>query len=185
MTINLSVWFQPCRWFTLLAMCLLVPLGACDAKPSEEGIGTTITGLDHLPEHLSIQDFWVNGKGGHQAGRGGSEVCCVALPRVWHPGLTVKVRWGVTNWKRRAFTFYERVVPVERYDEVGQLFVHFLPDGSVRAVSSMYAAWGQGGFYPGPSYDTVLKKQPWTDYKRKPEEPEFEEVKDAMKDGSS
>jgi hypothetical protein len=96
--------------------------------------------------------------------------------------LTVKVRWAVTNWKRKVFSMHERVVPVDRYEEVGQLFIHFLPDGSVRAVSSMYAAWGTGGFYPGPSYDTVLRKQPWEEYDFKPDEPLFAEVEDAAKD---
>lgn len=182
MTLKL-VSLQPLRlWLICAALTFLLPLSACDAKPSDEGIGTTITGLDHLAEHLSIQNFWVNGTSGHQAGRGGREVCCVSLPRKWHPGLTVKVRWAVTNWKRKVFSMHERVVPVDRYEEVGQLFIHFLSDGSVRAVSSMYAAWGTGGFYPGPSYATVLRKQPWEDYDIKPDEPLFSEVEDATKE---
>ena len=56
-------------------------------------------------------------------------------------------------------------------------------DGSVRAVVSMYAAWGRDGYYPGPSYDTVLtRKQPWEDYQRRPGEPRFAEVPDPMQD---
>ncbi|WP_242477748.1 DUF3304 domain-containing protein [Rubrivivax gelatinosus] len=115
---------------------------------------------------------------------GGSEVCCVSLPAEWRSRLTVKVRWGVTNWKRRVYTMYERTVEVEPFDELGPLYVHFLRDGSVRAVSSMYAPWGSGGYYRGPSYDTVLRKHPWDNYERKPDEPLFEEVDDAMKDSA-
>jgi hypothetical protein len=165
----------------LVAALLLPSLAACEGKPVKT-TGTTITGLDHLAEHLSIQDFWVNNTAGQQAGKGGRQVCCVSIPEVWQPGLKVNVKWDVTNWKRRVYTTYERTIEVEKYDEVGALYIHFLRDGSVKAVSSNYAAWGTGGYYPGPSYDTVLNKKPWTDYKRKPDEPEFTEVKNAMED---
>lgn len=162
----------------LLALCLI----SCKVAGREETVGAGLTGLDHLAAHLSIQNFSVNGTHGHQAGRGGRTVCCVSLPAKWRSGLTVKVQWAVTNWKRRVYTYYEREVPVEPYEEIGNLYVHFLRNGDVRVVTSMYAAWGRGGYYPGPSYDTVLDKQPWTDYKRAPGEPEFTEVPDAMKD---
>jgi Protein of unknown function (DUF3304) len=170
-----ALWLSAC-------LCMGLTLQACRAQDKTESIPVTITGLDHLAEHLSIQDFWVNGTGGHQAGKGGSQVCCVSLPDKWQPNLQVKVRWGVTNWKRRVYTMYEKMVPVDTYGEVGNVYVHFLRDGAVRVVSSNYAAWGSGGYYPGPSYDDVLKKRPWTDYKRKPDEPEFAEVANAMED---
>ena len=166
----------------LVLLALLLPtLAACSDK-AVKTTGVSITGLDHLAEHLSIQDFWVDGTAGQQAGHGGRQVCCATIPSKWQPGTKVNVQWGVTNWKRRVYTMYERVVEVEKYDEVGSLYIHFLRDGSVRAVSSNDAAWGSGGYYPGPSYDTVLEKQPWKDYKRKPDEPEFTEVPNAMED---
>ncbi len=165
----------------LLLVLLMSTLAACNDKPVKT-TGVSITGLDHLAEHLSIQDFWVNDTAGQQAGKGGSQVCCVSIPSVWQPGIKVNVKWDVTNWKRRVYTAYERTVEIEKYDEVGTLYIHFLRDGSVRAVTSNYAAWGSGGYYPGPSYDTVLKKQPWTDYKSKPGQPEFTEAKNAMED---
>ena len=164
---------------------LLCSLGGCvRAEDAVEPVGVTITGLDHLAEHLSIQDFWVNGTSGHQAGKGGRKVCCVQVPGRWRPGIYLQVRWAVTNWKRRVYGYHEARVEVEPYgEEIGPLWVHFLPDGSVRAVVSMYAAWGRDGYYPGPSYDTVLtRKQPWTDYKGSPDEPLFTEVTDPMKD---
>src|SRR5574343_1314359 len=156
-------------WLPLLGM----QAGCVRAEDAVEPVGVTITGLDHLAEHLSIQDFWVNGTGGHQAGKGGSQVCCVSLPRHWKKGTWIKVRWAVTNWKRRVYGYHEALVEVEPYDdEIGQLWDQFLPDGAVRAVVSMYAAWGRDGYYPGPSYDTVLtRKQPWEDYQRRPGEP--------------
>jgi hypothetical protein len=170
------------RWAFALCVAVSFSVSACKATEKEEQVGVGLTGLDHLAEHLSIQEFTVNGTSGHKAGRGGSTVCCVNVPAKWRPGITLKVRWGVTNWKRRAFTFYEREVELEKYDELGPLYIHFLPNGDVRAVSSMFAAWGQGGFYPGPAYDTVLRKQPWKDFKRKPDEPEFAPIQNAMED---
>ena len=172
------------RFNGLWCVLLAAQTGCARGQDADDPLGVTITGLDHLAEHLSIQDFWVNGTGGHQAGKGGRQVCCVSIPGRWRPGLTVQVRWAVTNWKRRVYGYYERSVELEPYDdEVGQLWVHFLGDGSVRAVVSMYAAWGRDGYYPGPSYDTVLtNKQPWRDYQGAPDEPLFPEVADPMKD---
>lgn len=162
------------------ALVMALWLTGCRASPAtEKTVGVTLTGLDHLEAHLSIQEFSVNGVSGQQAGGGGSSVCCVSLPAVWRPGLTVKVKWGVTNWPHKAYSWHERVVPVEQYDEMGDLHIHFLRDGSVRAICTMYGAWGTDGLYPGPSYETVLDKNPWTRYKRQPGEPLFTEVRDA------
>jgi hypothetical protein len=167
----------------MLVALLAFALGACRADEQTSDVGVNITGLDHLAEHLSVQDFWVNGTNGHQAGKGGRQVCCAKLPAKWRPGLTVKVAWGVTNWRDHVYSMHERIVTVDKYDELGTLYIHFLRDGSVRAVTSMYAAWGKGGYYPGPDYSTVPRKQPWTDYKStRPEGMrEFPLVEDAMK----
>ena len=174
-----------CKWPArrrpwLVGVAAASLLAGCQAnEPRERTVGVNLTGLDHLEAHLSIQNFWVNGVSGHQAGKGGSTVCCVSLPAVWRDGLTVQVRWAVTNWPHKAYSIHERVVPVDRYDELGTLNIHFLRDGSVRAVSSMYASWGRGGYYPGPSYETVLRKHPWDIYLSEPGEPLFKEVPDA------
>jgi hypothetical protein len=169
------------RAASLLAF-VLIPLAGCLATEREETVGVGLTGLDHLAEHLSIQNFWVNGTGGHQAGKGGSTVCCASVPAKWRPGRTVRVRWAVTNWKRRVYGYYERDVPVEVHgEEPGSLYVHFLRDGSVRAI--WFDGYPEKRGYPGPAYDTVLQhKQPWDDYARKPGELEFTEVADPMTD---
>ena len=161
----------------LAAVFLVTNLSACNAKP-EPMVSVPITGLDHLAETLSIQEFSVNGQGGAQAGRGGRHVCCVELPKHWRPGLTVKVAWAVTNWPAEVYSDHEREVPVEKYDEVGNLYVHFLRDGSVRVISSLYHPIQP--MYPGPAYSTVLRKEPWKIYKGKPGDPEFTPVKNAM-----
>lgn len=165
------------KLFRALATAACLALVACKPPP-EPVVPVPITGLDHLAEHLSIQQFSVNGQGGAQAGKGGRQVCCVSVPATWRPDLTVQVAWGVTNWPAKVYSLHERVVPVEKYDEVGNLYVHFLKDGSVRVISSPYHPMGTA--YPGPAYATVLRKEPWEIYFRKPGEPEFTEVKNAM-----
>jgi hypothetical protein len=146
-------------FFVLLAA---LTLSACNGQAKEPTVGVTLTGLDHLPEHLSIQDFSVNGVSGHQAGKGGSQVCCVSLPARWRPGIRLRVAWAVTNWRDKVYSLHETEIELPRYDEVGNLFVHFLPDGSVRALSSL--AHPMSPTYAGPAYATVPRKEPWNQY---------------------
>jgi hypothetical protein len=174
-------------WLTWLL--LVFALTACRADAVEESVGVGLTGLDHLAEHLSIQDFSANGTHGHQAGRGGSTVCCLSLPLEWRPGSTVKVQWAVTNWKRRVYSEHEADVPLEKCDgPTGRLWVHFLADGRVRAITCDVGPglWERNLEYPGPQpLATVLvRKQPWKDYQRQPGEPEFPKVDNAMEGGS-
>lgn len=73
-------------------------LVACQAVSSESKLtGVGMTGIDHLAEHLSVQDYQVDGHSGFQAGKGGRVACCAKVPLNWHPGLTVRVTWNVTN----------------------------------------------------------------------------------------
>ena len=148
---------------TRLAMALLVLLGlaGCDAvQPKEAMVPVSLTGIDHLPDHLSVQDFWANGTSGHQAGTGGRIVCCAALPRKWRPGLKVLVRWHVINWRDCGGERREHRVPVERYEQVGRLYIHFLSDGSVRAISSNISPGYGNDEYRGPQ-DPIPDKNPW------------------------
>ncbi len=146
-------------FLTLLAT---LALSACEGRAKERTVGVTLTGLDHLPEHLSIQEFSVNGVSGHQAGKGGSQVCCLSLPARWRPGIKMRVAWAVTNWRDKVYSLHETEVELERYSEVGKLYVHFLPDGSVRAVSSL--EYPESPTYSGPPYASVPRKWPWNKY---------------------
>jgi hypothetical protein len=40
----------------------------------------------------------VNGAGGgnmSEWGAGGASICCASIPRVWYPGMKVRVRWNM------------------------------------------------------------------------------------------
>ena len=150
---------NPLSW--LAALLLASAMAACAADTSKDGIGVGITGIDHLDDYLSVQNFWVNGYNAAQAGNGGSTVCCAILPRKWQKGMKVRIRWEVADWKSSRWACYVRDVPVEPYEEVGQLWVHFMKDGSVRAVSSDEGP--RSPTYPGP-HDVISRKHPWKDY---------------------
>jgi hypothetical protein len=72
-------------------------------------------------------------------GVGFANICCTSIPRAWHPGMKVVVRWnmpiGTTDVVK------EKVVEVEKYDLPGSIYMHFFPDDEVRVVV--------GKFYPG------------------------------------
>ena len=143
---------------------LFALLTACDSGSAKEDmVPVSLTGIDHLADHLSVQDFWVNSTSGFQAGTGGTVVCCVSLPRKWRPDLTVVVGWSITNWRDCGWEEYERRIPVDRYEKVGSLYVHFMADGVVRAVSSNITPAYSDPDYPGP-HDKIPSKDPWDVY---------------------
>jgi hypothetical protein len=145
--------------YVALAVLLLGPLVLAGCE--EQTTGMPITGMDHLPDHLSVSQFYVDGYSAFQAGGGGSTVCCASLPSRWRPDLTVEIRWHITNWRDCDWVQHTRRVRVERYDEPGRLWVHFMKDGKVRAISS---GIGPGNpSYPGPQ-DSIPSKEPWDDY---------------------
>lgn len=145
-----------------IVVCLLSALSACNALGGkEEGDGVGLTGIDHLADHLSVQNFWVNGYWGAQAGNGGRLVCCVIVPHKWRPGLKAHVEWHVTNWKERTSQTFEADVPIDQYDEVGRMFVHFLANGQVRITLANMSP--HSPIYPG-TREPIPQKEPWKTY---------------------
>lgn len=124
--------------------------------------GVDLTGIHHLGPSFKIDEFYANGAYGGNVGwegGGGRITCCVELPSKWRPGLTVMVRWSVSDWSRKipaetakgnyrsvlpAGTFRAQI-PVEKYDTPEHLYVHFFGGGKARAVSS---AAGKGIYHP-------------------------------------
>jgi len=71
------------------------------------------------------------------------------------------VRWNVTNWRDCRGDDYVRTVSVEHYARLGQVWVHFLTDGSVRVITSEEDPYSPT--YPGP-HDAIPPKHPWNAY---------------------
>lgn len=134
------------------AMALIGCAGIHTAGKEDQFTGVGLTGVQHIGRDFNISDFYVDGYPGSNVGRGGgggSHVCCVNLPNKWRPGLSVDVRWAVGDWSKenrqeiaggnyKSITFerYKAMVPVEKYDTPGQLYVHFFTRGKIRVVSS-------------------------------------------------
>lgn len=136
--------------FTLVSCSSIGVRGNDDNEP----ISVMITGVHHLGGNFNIGEFYIDENYGSNVGRnggGGSYFCCTSLPRSWRPGLTATVSWSVNDWsnvvrseidagnyKSLAFQDYIATVPIEKYDEVGDLYSHFFPNGKVRLVPSNF-----------------------------------------------
>ncbi|MCD7099302.1 DUF3304 domain-containing protein [Stenotrophomonas sp. MMGLT7] len=114
------------RWGIALLIMLLPMLASCRGK--EESIPVGIVGYNHTD--FTIVQFLINGGNGDSALRphqGGGTSCCAMVPNRWHPGMTVEISW-TTDLKN----FHRRVVPIPKYERVGDLTVHFLRNGDVK-----------------------------------------------------
>ncbi|MGM3277984.1 DUF3304 domain-containing protein [Ralstonia sp. 24A2] len=85
--------------------------------------------------HTTVDNFYVDGTwGGISDAKtgGGRSLCCVMIPERWHDRLQVTVKWQLetdpdSNW-------HEKRVDVPRYDEPGELQVHFYGGDTVKVV---------------------------------------------------
>lgn len=120
---------------------------------SEPDINLEICGLNYTDLH--IDEFTVNGYGGDNIsanGGGGGFACCIALPKKWHEGMKVKIRW--TNDGTKLQSYKERTVAVPHYgrDDLGFLAVHFYPDDSVKVLVTNHTDSFPGYPYPRPAH---------------------------------
>ena len=67
-------------------------------------------------------------------GAGIASICCTSIPRVWHPGMKVRVRWNMPIGRKDVVK--EKIVEVEKYEETGSVYLHFFPNDEVRVVVS-------------------------------------------------
>lgn len=109
----------------------IVALSAC----IEEDSAISISGLNYTGRYIS--DFTVNGYSGGNiftTGGGGSFVCCISVPRRWHKGLKVDVRWA--DDERNPASYKQRTVEIPEYgpEDLGHIAVHFYKDDSVKVL---------------------------------------------------
>jgi hypothetical protein len=118
---------------------------ACSSDSST--LDLSVNGYNHTEKEIG--SFTVSrgdGKGGIGievgylgAGSGGGGLtCCVSVPRVWPPGMTVKVTWD--GWDKNTEKTLTRVVPVPQYDakKASTFDVHFLHNGEVKVFVAAY-----------------------------------------------
>jgi hypothetical protein len=164
------------RALLLTAALSCLVLQAC-SKPLPERLGAPIEGYNHTS--AAINYFIVNGGGGPNIGPyggGGSQTCCVSMPRQWRPGLTVVVEWekdptphAYADWPERRFsdawrkrmdehetkyTRHRAVVEVAPYEKLGAITAHFLPCDQVK-ISAGPTYLGM----PGHPYNYPIKME--------------------------
>jgi hypothetical protein len=124
------------KW--LLACLAALWLSACShLDPGYEEPPKTAPAMVGVVNHTGnyIYSASVNGAGGGNMsawGAGGASICCASIPRVWYPGMKVRVRWNMPV--RGNDVIKEKVVEVEKYDEPGSIYLHFFPNDEVRVV---------------------------------------------------
>jgi hypothetical protein len=150
----------PSRFYSLLLVLMIVistPYRHVYAQSIENRrVPVSLIGVHHLGPQYVIYRFYVNKSIGDnigEGGGGGSEVCCITLPTKWDPALRVDIRWEVDHIIRSHDAklqdsaemkgIYQAQVPVEKYSKIGDLYIHFFPNGRVRAVVSSISSDGE------------------------------------------
>lgn len=107
------------------------------AEPSDRA--TARVGIvNHTGSYIYLAT--VDGAGGgamSEWGAGNASICCALIPRVWHPGIKVKVRWNMPIGVQDVIK--EKVVEIEKYDRLGDIYMNFFPNDEVRVVVSRNA----------------------------------------------
>ncbi|WP_454766709.1 DUF3304 domain-containing protein [Cupriavidus campinensis] len=134
----------------LISACASGGLSTRDADKTY--FNASIGPVNHTGQFL--YGYRVNGTFGANARAYGWDIagtCCVRLPRVYRPGLTVDITYDLTlddgskhNWKTKT------AVPIEPYIEPGSLYVHFFPNDQIRVVVSNWDPNGKGHPIPHP-----------------------------------
>ncbi len=122
----------------LLWLACAFCLNACSFQ--EEQVGLSIVGYNHTTDR-SIDHFSVNGNMGAGPGPrsgGGGFSCCVNLPKVWHPGIKVKIEWEYQGGDILPPPPPDQVVEIEvpKYgpEDLSRFAVHFFPDHKVKVL---------------------------------------------------
>jgi Protein of unknown function (DUF3304) len=133
-------------WTSICLMALLVT--GCSGT---DNTSIELSGLNYTNAWITM--FAVDDYGGHGIspnGGGGAFVCCITIPRKWHAGMKVTVRW--TGDERLPDSWKERVVEIPKYtkEDIGAFAVHFYPDDSVKVLVTSKTTRYPGYPYPRP-----------------------------------
>jgi len=141
-----------CRALALGAI-LLCALSAACTRDDSGAFGSSVTPMDHDPSDTFVRTVYVNGRWVGSAGMGGKTVLGgISLPNKWHPGLTARVKWERCEPYGKNCRWTEKVVPIQRYDDVGHTDLHLLPGDRVLIIPTMLDPAHPN--YPGPGYPT-------------------------------
>jgi len=98
------------------------------ANYSDEGLGKVF-----------INDVWGGGMQPRASSNG--RICCVTLPRLWHPGLKVTVAYRTSSmFLKDPHSYIEKEIVVPRYRPFldGFIFFMYFPDDEIRVIATPY-----------------------------------------------
>lgn len=138
-----------------VSLLLFIAVGMTQRR--NEKVEVFVEGFHHMSPKYIVSEYHVNsGIGGRVwfGGTGGESNCCIRIPQRWRDGIFADVRWVVMDWsqaseedireyrleKVRVEGIYRARVLLERYEEPGDLNVHFFVGGKVRLVSTRQPA---------------------------------------------
>jgi len=138
------------RFFLLLIVAgfaIWILISTSNNVAAEDPVPVVVVGVQHLGREYLIERFYIDKRVGDSVGEyggGGSERCCVTLPKKWNPNLEAEVRWEVRKIIRSSnpsvpdsanvIAIYKANVPIEKYKKPASFWVHFFSDGKVRIV---------------------------------------------------
>jgi len=135
--LSMTTLLAPLRWLAL-ALMFALGSGACSSK--EKTVGLEIVDYNHTIDR-SIYNLSVNGAGAPGSGPrsgGGSFTCCVQIPKIWHPGMKVKIAWeyqaGDILPPPPPNQAVEVEVPQYGPNDLGFFAVHFYPGHKVKVL---------------------------------------------------
>lgn len=145
-------------WLTAL-ICATLLSAACSKESGT--LVLQISGYNHTD--TDVGSFTIITKSGESGGSsyvgpgtgGGGFTCCMSMPSIWQPNMTVTVEWE--SWKTGVEKTLSQVVKVPQYDPktVSAINVHFLRSGEVKVFVSRYGLRNRN--YPLKGKEAELK----------------------------
>ncbi|MEN9659886.1 MAG: hypothetical protein RL571_3351 [Pseudomonadota bacterium] len=90
---------------------------------------------------------------------GGAKSCCVNLPKVWRPGIKIKVEWQEADKEIRP-EIYRQTQEIPRYQKPGDVYLVFYPEHQLEVIASpvepSHPDWP--GKIKAPPLDACLQK---------------------------
>jgi len=160
-------WLEKMRGCLCAATAMIVVsilIGCSDGKPMSGAVASQtsiagyerpavvnpggVRGLNYTPHY--IVGFSITGENGMSGGGpnilraegerpagGGAETCCIGIPEVWKPGMTVTIRWKVGKVPdgKTPGIHYAAEVRIPQYaKETGGMWAIFLPNDRVKVM---------------------------------------------------
>lgn len=125
------------KWIMISLAAL--SLSACaglrneQSSPEPEMATAQVGVVNHTGNY--IYSASVDGAGGGKMSAwsaGMANICCTSIPRVWYPGMKVRVRWNMPIGPTDVIK--EKIVAVEKYERPGDIYLHFFPNDEVRVI---------------------------------------------------